>query len=244
MGKREFTDGFADGIEMSSEKVHTETMEKSYPDYLTVTNRTNPIVLQTRTRIDPTKLTPNCAYTYHDTLYVTDSKGNIAYMDAELRYVKNTGELRDLTAQRKVGGTSALHRSMDAGHVQALNLDGHPDMVQEQHSGLNRYTNKSAAKEDWENGMFRDLERDWTQLAKDGHNLNVKAVFSESRDGSEGTYSPEWCYQVTDKTTGEKYQYNMINEGSPDEATPTNTRKEIKHPPANNHGVRSRESRR
>lgn len=220
MSTREFIDGFSEGIEMSQEAIRTATMEKRYPSYLNIENQKNPIILTTDTRIDPTNLKPNSAYVYHNTLYITDSKGGIAYMDAEVIPVNNAQATRNQGAQRKVGGIKASHKSMDAGHVLAVSLDGHPDMVQEQHSSLNRYKNRNSGNEDWENGMFRDLERDWTQLAKDGHELNVKAVFSESRDGSGSTYSPEWCYQVTDRTTQEKYQYNMINEGQPKQSEP------------------------
>ena len=99
MVKREFEDGIVGGIEMSRETVHTRTMEKRYPSYLTVDNRENPVVLRTSDRLDPTKLRPRCAYVYYDTLYVTDDRGNIAYMDAELRQVRQPCRLRDISAQ-------------------------------------------------------------------------------------------------------------------------------------------------
>lgn len=247
MCDKEFVDSFSDGIEMSRDTIQTATMRKHYPNYLSVTNSHNPIVLQPETRIDPTALEANSAYVYHDTLYVTDSNGGIAYMDAELKYVEKSQTKRDIAAQRKVGGSKALHSSMDAGHVLAVSLDGHPDMMQEQYSGLNRYTNRNSNKEDWQNGMFRDLERDWTQLAKDGHSLNVKAVFSETQDGSGSTYSPEWCYQVTDRTTAEKYQYNMINEGNSKETAPKEAQKSsariIGHPSNRSQKPRSQTQR-
>ena len=227
MVKREFEDGIVGGIEMSRETVRTRTMEKRYPSYLTVDNRENPVVLRTSDRLDPTKLRPRCAYVYYDTLYVTDDRGNIAYMDAELRQVRQPCRLRDISAQRRVGGAAAYHESMDAGHLYAVSLGCHPSMVVEQSISFNSYRGgKSESRECWQNGMFRDLEQDWAMQVRRGDSVNIKAVYTESRDGQPGTYSPEWCYQTTNRTTRETFQYNMPNEAGPKREPTRNERHE------------------
>lgn len=209
----EFTDALFPGVEMSDEKVPTETTAKRYPAYLRPDNADNPIVLKANDRIDPTKLRPNSAYVYHDILYVTDCHGQIAYIDAELRKVQNPSRLRDTTAQRKVGGKGARHDNMDAGHLVPISLGSHPSMVVEQSSSFNRYLHgKNNYREDWQQGMFRDLELDWSKQVARGDSVNVKAVYTQADEDNPGTYSPEWCYQVENRTTNERFQYNMINE--------------------------------
>ena len=183
MENQEFCTLFADvmdeGINLSEDLISLETTQKAYPDYLNVEKQ---IVLSLDDKVDPTKLEINCAYTYLDNLYLTDEGGNIAYIDCELALTAGTKAIKAKHPEYKAaGGKNALHDDMDAGHF-GVQLGQHPSIAMEQHRYLNRY------------GVWRDYERTWVQLLKEGHQVNLKAVFTK---GAEGTYSDFWCLRET-----------------------------------------------
>lgn len=181
-----FEDVMDKGVKLTEDTVKLETASKAYPDYLKVEKY---IVLSLDSRVDPAKLETNCAYTYHDSLYLTDEDGNIAYIDCELVITTNTAAIKAKHPEYKsVGGKRALHDNMDAGHF-GIQLGQHPSIAMEQHRYLNRY------------GMWREYERSWVQVLKEGHQVNLKAVFTK---GETGTYSDFWCFRET--IDGDEYQ--------------------------------------
>lgn len=174
-----FADVMDEGINLSEDFISLETTQKAYPNYLNVEKQ---IVLSLDDKVNPTKLEINCAYTYLDSLYLTDEDGNIAYIDCELTLTAGTKAIKAKHPEYKaVGGKNALHDDMDAGHF-GVQLGQHPSIAMEQHRYLNRY------------GVWRDYERTWVQLLKEGHQVNLKAVFTK---GPEGTYSDFWCLRET-----------------------------------------------
>lgn len=174
-----FSDIMGEGVVLSDDFIALETKQKAYPDYLVAEKR---ITLSADSKVDPSKLEANCAYTYHDSLYLTDEDGNIAYIDCDLVLTQNTQEIKKKHPEYKsVGGKRALHDDMDAGHF-GVQLGQHPSIAMEQHRYLNRY------------GMWRSYEMTWVQLLKDGCSVNLKAVFTK---GEAGTYSDFWCIRET-----------------------------------------------
>jgi len=174
-----FEDVMDEGINLSDDLIVLETTQKAYPDYLRVETR---VLLSMDSKVDPAKLAANCAYTYHDSLYLTDENGNIAYIDCDLIFTPGTKAIKAKHPEYKVvGGKKALHDDMDAGHF-GVQLGQHPSIAMEQHRYLNRY------------GMWRSYELTWVQLLKDQHKVNLKAVFTK---GEEGTYSDFWCIRET-----------------------------------------------
>ena len=175
-----FEDVMGDGIVLSEDLIEVGTTQKAYPDYLRVEKR---IVLSLDSKVNPTKLEANCAYIYHDSLYLTDEDGNIAYIDCELTFTPGTKAIKAKHLEYKLaGGKRALHDDMDAGHF-GVQLGQHPSIAMEQHRYLNRY------------GAWRKYEQDWAQLLKEGHSVNLKAVFT--KEEGEGTYSGFWCIRET-----------------------------------------------
>lgn len=183
-----------ESIELSETVIATETMQKAYPNYLCASSV---IRLTLNSRVDPSKLMGNCAYVYGDNLYLTDSKGNLAYIDCEMVYTKDATSIKEEHREyKRTGGRYAKHDNMDAGHF-GVQLGQHPSITMEQDATMNR------------NGTWRIFERGWLKLLKEGHRLNVKAVFVE--DDSEGTFSPFWCILETiDGIEGEAY--SLLNE--------------------------------
>lgn len=180
-----FEDVMDEGIVLSDNLIKVETTEKAYPDYLRAEKH---IVLSIDSKVNPANLEANCAYTYHDSLYLTDEDGNIAYIDCELIFTSGTKAIKAKHPEYKlVGGKRALHDDMDAGHL-GVQLGQHPSIAMEQHRYLNRY------------GVWRSYEQTWVQLLKEGHSVNLKAVFTK---GGEGTYSDFWCIRET--IDGDKY---------------------------------------
>ncbi|MCH5347954.1 MAG: hypothetical protein J1E40_01400 [Oscillospiraceae bacterium] len=174
-----FEDVMDEGIQLSDDLIELETTKKAYPDYLKAEKH---IVLSPDSKVNPAKLEANCAYIYHDSLYLTDEDGNIAYIDCELILTPNTKEIKEKHPEYKsVGGKNALHDDMDAGHF-GVQLGQHPSIAMEQHRYLNRW------------GSWRSYELSWVDLLKEGHNVNLKAVFTKSE---EGTYSDFWCVRET-----------------------------------------------
>ena len=174
-----FEDVMGDGVVLSDDLIEVGATKKAYPDYLKVEKR---IVLSLDSKANPAKLEANCAYIYHDNLYLTDEDGNIAYIDCELVFTPNTKAIKAKHSEYKlVGGKRALHDDMDAGHF-GVQLGQHPSIAMEQHRYLNRY------------GVWRSYEQGWLQLLKEGHSVNLKAVFTK---GAEGTYSDYWCIRET-----------------------------------------------
>ena len=139
-------------------------------------------MLDEDSKVDPSKLEANFAYIYHNSLYLTDEDGNIAYIDCDLFFTSDTKEIKKKHSEYKsVGGKRATHDDMDAGHF-GVQLGQHPSIAMEQHRYLNRY------------GMWRSYELTWVQLLKDGCSVNIKAVFTK---GEEGTYSDYWGIRET-----------------------------------------------
>jgi hypothetical protein len=188
-----FTDVMSDGITLKN-AIQVGSMQKQYPDYLCV-ERVEELTLELK--INPADLLPNCAYVYNDNLYLTDDKGNIAYVDCEMIYTNNTSTIRKNHREYKsVGGKNAVHRDMDAGHF-GIALGQHPSIAMEQDRIMNRY------------GTWRELERSWHKLSREGHQVNVKAVFVEGDE--EGTYSPFWCIRET-ISAEESAEYILTND--------------------------------
>lgn len=189
-----FEDIMDEGIELSKTAIKTETMQKSYPAYLSVTKV---VRLTLDSRVDPSGLFGNCAYIYKDNLYITDEKGNPAYVDCEMTYTKKAAEIkRKHPEYKRTGGKSAKHENMDAGHF-GVQLGQHPSISMEQDATMNRY------------GTWRKFERNWLNLIKEGHRVNVRAVFVEG--DTEGSFSPFWCISETIDNE-ERNEYALLNE--------------------------------
>ena len=189
-----FEDAMFPGI-ILAKSISLATTSKRYPDYLEVKQT---VWLELDDRINPSHLSVQCAYIYNDNLYLTDKKGNIAYLDCEMRYTENATAIRKAHPEYKaVGGMKASHDDMDAGHF-GVALGQHPSIAMEQDRVKNRY------------GTWRNFERSWYKLSKAGHSVNIKAVFVD--DSGEGTYSPFWCIRET--IDGEYSDYNLTNDDS------------------------------
>ena len=190
-----FEDAMFPGV-ILDKSISLASTNKRYPDYLEVKQT---VRLKSDDRIYPSHLSAQCAYIYNDNLYVTDKKGNIAYLDCEMRYTENAAAIRKAHSEYKaVGGAKAAHDDMDAGHF-GIALGQHPSIAMEQDRVMNRY------------GAWRKFERSWYNLSKAGHNVNIKAAFVD--DNGEGTYSPFWCIRET--INDEEYSdYNLTNDDS------------------------------
>ena len=174
-----FTDVMDEGVTLSDDSVTAGDVRKHYPDYLRVDDR---VVLTPDSRVDPSSLKPCCAYTYKQNLYLTDDEGNIAYIDCEMVLTPDAASIRAKHPEYKlVGGGHAANEGMDAGHF-GIQLGQHPSIAMEQNSYMNRW------------GIWRQYELWWAQLLREGHSVNVKAVFTQ---GEEGTYSDFWCVRET-----------------------------------------------
>ena len=174
-----FEDVMAPGVVLEK-SIPVASTDKQYPDYLEV-HRT--VLLELASRVEPARLGAQCAYIYGDNLYITDEKGNIAYMDCEMRHTINAAAIRRAHPEYKaVGGARAIHENMDAGHF-GIALGQHPSIAMEQDRIMNRY------------GAWRSFERSWYDLSVAGRSVNVKAVFVDV--DSVGTYSPFWCIRET-----------------------------------------------
>jgi predicted nuclease with TOPRIM domain len=189
-----FTDAMSPGIVLSARQIRLATTRKRYPDYLEVKKIINMTI---ESKFNPSALPTNCAFVYNDNLYVTDSKGNIAYIDCEMIHTDDAASIRKAHPEYKsVGGANANNDDMDAGHF-GISLGQHPSIAMEQDRIMNRY------------GAWRKFEQDWDRLSKEGHKVNVKAVFVEG--GSNGTYSPFWSVQQT-IDGNDVSEYNLTND--------------------------------
>jgi len=168
-----------EGVALSDNPIKVGNMKKNYPDFL-ILNKT--IVLTENCKVNPAKLEPNCAYIYGLNLYMTDVKGTIAFIDCDLTLTENPAAIKAKhPVYKQVGGKKAVKAGMDAGHF-GVQLGQHPSIAVEQDPYMNRY------------GMWRKFEISWAKLLREGHSVNVKAVFT---DGEEGTYSDFWCVRET-----------------------------------------------
>ncbi len=174
-----FEDIMCPGV-ILSKCIELPECKKYYPDYLQVDQMIN---LSINDKIDPSNLPRNTALVYKTNLYITDDKGNIAYFDCDMQHTDNAGKIRSHHQEYKsVGGKDALHPDMDAGHF-GISLGQHPSIAMEQHKYTNRY------------GAWRKFEIDWNKLSEEGHEVNVKVLFTEGDEA--GTYSPFWCIRET-----------------------------------------------
>jgi len=190
-----FTDVMVEGVTLSDDTIVVGCKQKRYPDYLPV-NET--VILTDSCKVNPSKLIPNCAYTYGENLYLTCDKGNVAYIDCELKHTKNTKAIKAKHPEYKlVGGKNVAADDMDAGHF-GVQLGQHPSIAVEQHKYMNRY------------GIWRKLELSWSKLLREGHNVNIKAVFTE---GNDGTFSDFWCVRET-INDDEINEYVLTNDGN------------------------------
>ena len=190
-----FRDNMDPGVILSNRLTLPSGATVAYPDYLEVDEvRT----LSLEDRVDPAALPTQCALIYGDNAYITDDRGNIAYIHCRMRHVDGASGIRRKHSEyRTVGGRKAAHLGMDAGHF-GLSLGQHPSLAMEQDSIMNRY------------GVWRELERDWDRLSRDGHEVIVRGVFADS-DG--GTYSPYWCIEeIIDD--GNSFEYILTNDAS------------------------------
>jgi len=179
MKKNIFEDIMSPGVVLSN-CVELPECRKYYPDYLQVDQI---IYLTIEDKLNPSNLPRNAALVYKTNLYITDVIGNIAYFDCDMQHINNAGKIRIQHKEYKfVGGKRVDHPDMDAGHF-GISLGQHPSIAMEQHRHTNRY------------GVWRKFEMDWNKLSREGHEVNVKAVFVADEDGS--TFSPFWCIRET-----------------------------------------------
>lgn len=170
-----FEDIMSPGVQLSN-CIELSGIKKYYPEYLQVEKVVN---LSISDKLNPSNLPRKCALVYKTNLYITDDNGNIAYFDCDMEHTEDAGQIRKQHPEYKsVGGKEALHQDMDAGHF-GLSLGQHPSIAMEQHKHTNRY------------GAWRRFELDWDNLSREGHQVNIKAIFVDSDE--EGTYSPFWC---------------------------------------------------
>lgn len=167
----------------------------SIPDYLAV-DGIRQIALSDK--LDPSALPSRCAIVYDENAYITDDNGNIAYIHCRMKLVSGTTEIRRSHREyQNVGGVRAVHEGMDAGHF-GLSLGQHPSIAMEQDSLMNRF------------GAWRQLEKDWAELLREGHDVLVRGVFV---DGDCGTYAPFWCVEeIVDG--GDPFEYILTNDAS------------------------------
>ncbi len=185
---------FDDGIPLSTSTITTETMDKHFPEYLKVDSV---IHLTLDARVDPTSLRRNCAYVYGDNLYLSDRNGNLAYIDCEMVFTANATEIKRMHPEyKRTGGRYASSPNTDAGHL-GVQLGQHPSITLAQDATMNRY------------GSWRTFEKNWLKLIKDGHKVNIKAVFVEDQSG--GAFSPFWC--ICETIDGiEEESYALLND--------------------------------
>jgi hypothetical protein len=193
--KSVFTDVMSQGFTLDKQ-LRVGSTRKQYPDYLNVTKV---IKLNLDSKVSPDRLVANCAYIYSDNLYVTDGKGNIAFINCEMKHTDDAAAIRKGHGEyRSVGGVNAAHDGMDAGHF-GISLGQHPSIAVEQDRIMNRY------------GAWRKFEQSWDKLSQEGHTVNVIGVFSEDDEESDGTYSPFWCIRET--VDGTEYtEYVLTND--------------------------------
>lgn len=174
-----FEDIMSRGVILSN-YIELPECKKHYPDYLQVDQMIN---LSINDKLAPSNLPKNTALVYKTNLYITDNKGNIAYFDCDMQHTADAGKIRSQHQEYKsVGGKDALHPDMDAGHF-GISLGQHPSIAMEQHKHTNRY------------GIWRKFEIGWNRLSEEGHEVNVKVLFTEGDEA--GTYSPFWCIRET-----------------------------------------------
>lgn len=152
------------------------------PDYLEIENN---FTITVDDHVNPAALNPCTAYIYNDNLYLTDKKGQIAFVDLNLRHVSNTSELRKSHPEYRKS-----RRRGDAGHF-GLALGQHPSITMDQDAVMNR------------RGIWRAKERYWNELIKGGQEVRLYGVFSE-----EGDY---WLFQ---EDGGEEYVFTNDDEQS------------------------------
>ena len=140
--------------------------------------------------LDPTALMPSTAYVYNENLYLTDDRGNIAFIDCRLCHVTPTKPLRHSHPEYRKAGSD----QRDAGHF-GLFLGQHPSIAMEQDRTMNRY------------GVWRVFERYWTELLDSNISVHLLGVFAE---GNEGTFSPFWC--IHEEICGEVSEYIFTND--------------------------------
>lgn len=148
-------------------------------------------------RLDPTALPARVGILFEDNLYLTDDRGNVAFVDCHLRPVSPTAPIRAAHPEyRKAGGGRASHENMDAGHL-GLALGQHPSIAMEQDRTTNRY------------GAWRIFERYCAELLDEGREIRIVGVFVEGDD--EGTYAPFWC--IHEEVDGEyTFEYVFTND--------------------------------
>ena len=190
-----FCDNMDPGVILSNRLTLPSGATIAYPGYLEVGEVR---LLSLEDRVDSAALPAQCALIYGDNAYITDDGGDVAYIHCRMRHVEGASNIRRKHPEyRTIGGRSAVHPGMDAGHF-GLSLGQHPSLAMEQDSIMNRY------------GVWRELERDWDRLSRDGHEVIVRGVFADS-DG--GTYSPYWCIEeIIDD--GDPFEYILTNDAS------------------------------
>ena len=187
---RIFEDVMEQGIDLKP--VFLDGIQWMIPDYLCVKD-TECIILDSK--LQPDKLSPYTAYIYNENLYLTDEKGNIAYINCLIKKTRDTYKIRrEHPEYKSVGGAKALNSDMDAGHF-GLALGQHPSIAMEQNKVMNRY------------GVWRVFERYLYDLSET-ESVHLIGVFVEGDD--EGTYSPFWC--IREESNGEYYEYIFSND--------------------------------
>lgn len=174
-----FEDAMYPGIKLSN-AIDMSGYIKYYPDYLQIDRI---MTLTINDKLNPSVLPPKCVFIYETNLYITDENGNIAYIDCDMKHINNASRIKSQHREYKsVGGKRVIHPDMDAGHF-GVSLNQHPSIAMEHHKYTNRY------------GMWRKMELEWDKLSREGHKVNVKAVFVEEE--GEDTYSSFWCIRET-----------------------------------------------
>lgn len=177
---RIFEDVMEPGIDL------IECQGYTIPDYLTIDHIQT---ISLSDQLNPAKLEPSTLYVYESSHYLTDSTGNIAFIDCELRYTSPTGVLRQKHPEYRM----VSKNGRDAGHF-GLSLGQHPSIAMEQDPYLNRY------------GIWRIFERYWAQILKSGESVRIIGVFVEGED----TFSPFWC--IREEVGEEISEYIFTND--------------------------------
>lgn len=170
------------------------------PDYLTISSVR---IITLDDHLNPAELDAFTAYVFNDNLYLTDEKGNIAFIDCHLVHTTPTAQLRSSHPEyRKAGGANRgtgankdTGVNRDAGHF-GLSLGQHPSIAMEQDSYMNRY------------GIWRSFERSWSKELKLGKTVHIIGVFVEGEDAD--TYSPFWC--IREEIDDEVNEYVLTND--------------------------------
>jgi hypothetical protein len=158
-------------------------------------NVSRTVVLDVSDVVAPTALAPTTAYVFGDNTYVTDAKGQLAYVRAALSLTPDAPRHR---GPQQLAGKSASGTGSVGGHPIARSLGGHPSMVEVQNSNMNV-------------SAWATLENVWRHELSHGKSVVAEIQFAQGDSGT--PESPVWLASWS--VNGEPAQEaGFLNEGN------------------------------